>query len=782
MAAMIAPRSDSRVYRTPFSCNRRVESISRNDFRHTRVVTVYNWYCGRYQHGAPTPSYRGSEPGQLRAFRSCTDLARIEAEPSTHDSATGSSTEHIGSPRTYRSLSHHSLSDHQEESLFFDALDAGVQSGPQDLLVEIEALTQDARNDAEWRTVTRDFEYPGTPKEVQYFEGFNATTHQTHDVSQISNSYARGSSDASKHSKEIHVPTKRRDNKIDSRLVQGSPAISPASSTDTTESSIFDDQDNNGTLSYGIGNMSEVDKDNAWKDDEATTEGLAEPVDFMFPTPSKPSPRLLCEFIGYGKCKRTFAPQDFDAWAEHIMNGHMQGKLPALHLCWFCDDSVFQADDPSDEESIKENFLQSLSHIRRHLIEDGLRAESIRPDYFLNEHLHTCGLISDLVYSYVLKFTELRQHADFVDVSPKPGHMTQDYQDNAGLPPRRVMVVSALVNILRKLLWPRIEKNTLRVSWTCRCGYPLYIDVPPEQKQDALEFAQAAAGSTSQIQVSKSNGNMGAPQTSNSSSNLASGTVTSGWAASSASTPSQSLMKSTRIFQPPDLPPGTKQFLLLCVNTGTYQIQLGHIDLTNVIWDVSLFGMIRETYKSMRGRFVKNPFIVPTTIEYVKFELVSRSNTGECIGNYEKDSIPGKEEIARKEYTLSPYPPRIGRVPIQPHVFMHSFLSPGDHLGGLAVQQLPKKVGRRLKCTRQARNSLDVPHGWGIYIVEGINTSLVVLCLGGLVGLLSLLVLLWSTLRGDVQGGTGIGQYGLAVIALATAILTLKPLKGNFSN
>ncbi|KAJ3571958.1 hypothetical protein NPX13_g5204 [Xylaria arbuscula] len=751
MAAMIAPRSDSRVYRTPFSCNRRVESISRNDFRHTRVVTVYNWYCGRYQHGAPTPSYRGSEPGQLRAFRSCTDLARIEAEPSTHDSATGSSTEHIGSPRTYRSLSHHSLSDHQEESLFFDALDAGVQSGPQDLLVEIEALTQDARNDAEWRTVTRDFEYPGTPKEVQYFEGFNATTHQTHDVSQISNSYARGSSDASKHSKEIHVPTKRRDNKIDSRLVviygeavdrasqQGSPAISPASSTDTTESSIFDDQDNNGTLSYGIGNMSEVDKDNAWKDDEATTEGLAEPVDFMFPTPSKPSPRLLCEFIGYGKCKRTFAPQDFDAWAEHIMNGHMQGKLPALHLCWFCDDSVFQADDPSDEENKEKRYLARQKRLssRSHMAQD---------------------------------------YQDNTQLPPK-SHMTQDYQDNAGLPPRRVMVVSALVNILRKLLWPRIEKNTLR-----RCGYPLYIDVPPEQKQDALEFAQAAAGSTSQIQVSKSNGNMGAPQTSNSSSNLASGTVTSGWAASSASTPSQSLMKSTRIFQPPDLPPGTKQFLLLCVNTGTYQIQLGHIDLTNVIWDVSLFGMIRETYKSMRGRFVKNPFIVPTTIEYVKFELVSRSNTGECIGNYEKDSIPGKEEIARKEYTLSPYPPRIGRVPIQPHVFMHSFLSPGDHLGGLAVQQLPKKVGRRLKCTRQARNSLDVPHGWGIYIVEGINTSLVVLCLGGLVGLLSLLVLLWSTLRGDVQGGTGIGQYGLAVIALATAILTLKPLKGNFSN
>jgi hypothetical protein len=110
---------------------------------------------------------------------------------------------------------------------------------------------------------------------------------------------------------------------------------------------------------------------------------------------------------------------------------------------------------------------------------------------------------------------------------------------------------------------------------------------------------------------------------------------------------------------------------------------------------------------------------------------------------------------------------------------MHSFLNPGDHLGGLAIQQLPKKVGRRLKCARQPINSLDLPYGWGVYIVEGLNTSLVSLLLAGILGFVTLAVFLWSALKGDVQGGTGIGQYALAAVGMAVAILafTWKPLR-----
>ncbi|KAI1112800.1 hypothetical protein F5Y14DRAFT_420264 [Nemania sp. NC0429] len=321
--------------------------------------------------------------------------------------------------------------------------------------------------------------------------------------------------------------------------------------------------------------------------------------------------------------------------------------------------------------------------------------------------------------------------------------------------------------MLLRLSWPRRPKHLVRVSWICRCGRPLYIDVPQTQKQMAIEYAQAASGSTSPITVSQTtaSGASNTTQVTGSPSSSAS-MIQSG---PSAANITNGLTPGS-IFIPPILPMGTKKYLLVCVNTGRYEIKLEQIDLTNVALDVSLFSALREKYESMRGKLKRNMFMVPRTVEYVKFELVRRSGTGECVGNYEKNSIPSQVEVAKKEYAFSPCPPRVGAVPVQPHIFMHSFLNPGDHLGELAVLQLPKKVGRRLKCVTQPRDPLDVPYGWGIYIVEGINTLLVAVLLIGALGVVTLAVLLWSALKSDVQGGTGIGQYALAVVGTVAAI------------
>ncbi|KAI0411017.1 hypothetical protein F5X98DRAFT_384517 [Xylaria grammica] len=331
---------------------------------------------------------------------------------------------------------------------------------------------------------------------------------------------------------------------------------------------------------------------------------------------------------------------------------------------------------------------------------------------------------------------------------------------------------------LHRWFWPDLPHDLIRVSWICRCGQPLYIDVQPGEREAAVAYAQAASGSADPITVS---GTASGTSTGQASTSISSPTTPSAAGVSDTAASGPVDAQSSNVFVPPTLAKGMPKFLLLCVNTGEYEIKLEHIDLTNVALDVALFSLIRETYEAMRGpRLLKNIFMAPKTIEYVKFELIRRSNTGECVGNYERNSIPGQSEVANMQYTFSPCPPRVGTLPIQPHIFMHSFLNPGDHLGDSCLVQLPKKVGRRLKCVTQPRDPFDIPYGWGIYIVEGLNTLLVSLLLICVVALVTLTVLLWSALKSDVQGGTGIGQYALAVMAaiLAIAALFLEPLRG----
>lgn len=63
-----------------------------------------------------------------------------------------------------------------------------------------------------------------------------------------------------------------------------------------------------------------------------------------------------------------------------------------------------------------------------------------------------------------------------------------------------------------------------------------------------------------------------------------------------------------------------------------------------------------------------------------------------------------------------------------------------------------------------------MPVGWGIYIVEGYNWRLIIRCSGSAFLATFILTIVWCLLKNDVQGGTGIGQYSIAVIALALAL------------
>ncbi len=121
------------------------------------------------------------------------------------------------------------------------------------------------------------------------------------------------------------------------------------------------------------------------------------------------------------------------------------------------------------------------------------------------------------------------------------------------------------------------------------------------------------------------------------------------------------------------------------------------------------------------------------------------------MGNIWIDSIPSNEEVLKAEYAFNPCPPDIGKLPIPPHVFMHSFREPGDHTGSLAFERLPKKLWEKLSCGNNQRN---VPVGWGIYIIEGYNWKLISRCILGALFAIFILTLLWGILKKDVQGAS----------------------------
>ncbi|KAI1082511.1 hypothetical protein F5B20DRAFT_531577 [Whalleya microplaca] len=541
---------------------------------------------------------------------------------------------------------------------------------------------------------------------------------------------------------------------------------------------------------------------------------------------SNPSSPLLlpCEFMWYTSCKETFKIDETAAWIEHIADFHLRDKFPGESMCWFCDDFRFSARKSGSSRS---SFEDRMYHIRDHLVHDCMTVESIRPDFFFLDHLQEHKLIPATVYERAQSWSEapycpgihppefipprkqqererslslivdhhkedrifrrkrLKRATDKVqnansrstaraNRTSSPKRTYSNYVQgllssisalfHGHLPRISLTVVEMIHRFMTRMWWPRIPPGSVRVSWICRCGRPLYVDVPQQHAQEAVQFAQEASGSPESVQMSNATSDRSSNRSQYSQATATSGisSLVTSWGSQLPTTaaPPEALS------HPPQLPPGTKKYLLLCVNTGPYQIKLSHIDLTYIANDETLYTKIRESYREMRGRLSRNAFVIPKTIEYIKFDLMQRRITGECVGNYQTNCIPSIKEVLDQQYVFFPCPPQTGTVPIAPHLFMHSFLRPGDHTGGLATMCLPKKVGRKLRFYKPASDTYTLPFGWGVYIVEGLNTKLVALVLISATLAAFLVASLWSGLRGDVQGGMGIGQFALAFVAL----------------
>ncbi|KLU91527.1 hypothetical protein MAPG_10045 [Magnaporthiopsis poae ATCC 64411] len=179
--------------------------------------------------------------------------------------------------------------------------------------------------------------------------------------------------------------------------------------------------------------------------------------------------------------------------------------------------------------------------------------------------------------------------------------------------------------------------------------------------------------------------------------------------------------------------------------------------------------------------WLRRVLLVPRTVQYVKFQLIRLQKSGTRVGSYETGQIPSVKQVYNMEYSYRPCPLDIGPYPLDPSIFMHLFLDPGDHADdpSMAVERLPKKLHSSLE-DEMMRNTGNTaggcgspPIGWGIYIVEGLNWARIQV--GVLVLLLATfpLSVVWSSKNEDVQGGMGIGQY---LIALVVAVLTVSLL------
>ncbi|KAI9752453.1 MAG: hypothetical protein M4579_005628 [Chaenotheca gracillima] len=325
------------------------------------------------------------------------------------------------------------------------------------------------------------------------------------------------------------------------------------------------------------------------------------------------------------------------------------------------------------------------------------------------------------------------------------------------------------VKRLRCLWGDSIPRKHVRVTWICRCGRRLSADFKTKHHAAAVEFAKEAAGPANEHTVSSRSSDDDSSITSSSGSSLPQGLTspTPTGKGLSDETPPSSAPSEDEDVPYPVTTSRTKRFLLLCVNGPLDRISLGHVNLTNIVEsDEVLFHQIKQTYGMLRGGLGKNPFLVVKTMQYLKFQLVLRHKSKECVGSFEVDSIPSKAEMLKFQYDFEH--PRIGKLPIPPHIFMHSFREPGDHLGDMIFRALPKKLRAELTCENLQQNR---PIGWGIHIIEGANWRLIRVLI--LVALLLIFVgtVLWCALRGDIQGGAGLGQFAVGLLALGVPVV-----------
>ncbi|KAK4076722.1 uncharacterized protein Triagg1_4325 [Trichoderma aggressivum f. europaeum] len=197
------------------------------------------------------------------------------------------------------------------------------------------------------------------------------------------------------------------------------------------------------------------------------------------------------------------------------------------------------------------------------------------------------------------------------------------------------------------------------------------------------------------------------------------------------------------------------KFLALCVNTGGMYKTLAELDMSRINSDGEAFSQMKKAYLQYRGVRSRLHFLVkPVTVEFVRFTLwnLRRGYVSVCD---RPNSMPPNTCI---DYEFIP-------PPMPPEVFVH-YLEHGD--GDLSPNRytwLPRLPKRR---NHKVVDCGEATEGWGIHVIEGPNRTAVFWIVMATISISIIASVLWTTLKGDIQGGMGLGAL---IVALPPAIM-----------
>ncbi|OTB04211.1 hypothetical protein M426DRAFT_321063 [Hypoxylon sp. CI-4A] len=208
-------------------------------------------------------------------------------------------------------------------------------------------------------------------------------------------------------------------------------------------------------------------------------------------------------------------------------------------------------------------------------------------------------------------------------------------------------------------------------------------------------------------------------------------------------------------------PAGNHNYVLACLPFGRLVSRLHQPEVCTIDSDQDFFSLLRVTY---RGKRARNPLTFlrrVTSIHFVQFEVY---NTDIADVRSHPTLPPG---TLSNQYTYDPVPPDL-MPPIGSKLLVHLMENP-THASVLPelYKGVPKKLREKLSpCPRRGTSD-----GWGLAFNEGVDIFMFFLygCAGFLVCLAAALI--WTTIRNDIQGGTGLGAFLLTFMVFCGGLV-----------
>ncbi|KAL7904291.1 hypothetical protein GGI35DRAFT_463812 [Trichoderma velutinum] len=300
-----------------------------------------------------------------------------------------------------------------------------------------------------------------------------------------------------------------------------------------------------------------------------------------------------------------------------------------------------------------------------------------------------------------------------------------------------------LFSWIRKIARPKLKPGYRRIEWTCDCGVDLYGDFVKTKTSDLDDLQSSLDAPVDSSSDSEQSVEMqGNPHHMISRSSSSSRSRTS---LSASSTDASSV----------DVETIRPKFLGLCINTGGMYKTLAELDMSRINSDGEAFSQMKKAYLQYRGARSRLHFLIkPVTVEFVRFTLWNLRHGYVSVCD-RPNSMPPNTCI---DYEFVP-------PPMPPEVFVH-YLEHGD--GDLSPNRytwLPRLPKRR---NHKVVDCGEATEGWGIHVIEGPNRVTVFWIVMATISISILASVLWTTLKGDIQGGMGLGAL---IVALPPAIM-----------